>query len=324
MQIIVTGATSFLGAAVSHRLLEAGHEVIAVLRPDSRKRNNFINDNRRAFQERRLFVVENDISAPEELPAKMDGILKPGSGPVFCHFAWEGSGSEARTDMDLQQRNLDRSMRTLKVASELGCSRFIFAGSQAEYGRHTHTVTEGMSCSPATAYGIAKHSMSSEGEALAKMLGIRYIHARIFSVYGSGDHPWTLVESCLDAFLADREILLGPCTQLWNFLNIEDFANAFKGLIEVSDEALEEADDPIFNVAGNDTRPLKDFVEEIHELCGGRGTCRYGERENNAEGYVNLDPSIDKIRSVTGWSPRIDFDYGISQMIEYRKFMNQQ
>ncbi len=323
MQIIITGATSFLGAAVAHRLLEAGHEVIAVLRPDSRKRNNFIDENRRAFQERRLFVVENDISEPEALPEKTEAMIKPGSGPVFCHFGWEGSGSAARTDMELQQKNLDCAMRTLKVASELNCSRFIFAGSQAEYGRHTHMVTETSSCSPTSAYGRAKLSMSSEGEALAKILGIRYIHTRIFSVYGRGDHPWTLVESCLDAFLADKDIDLGPCTQLWNFLNIEDLADAFKSLIEVSDETLEKADDPIFNVAGTDTRPLKDFVEEIHDLCGGRGVCHYGARDDNAEGYVNLDPSIEKITRVTKWKPRVDFESGISQMIEYKKFMNQ-
>ena len=33
MRIVVTGATSFIGAATVRQLLEAGHQVFAVVRP---------------------------------------------------------------------------------------------------------------------------------------------------------------------------------------------------------------------------------------------------------------------------------------------------
>ena len=35
MRIVVTGATSFIGLAVIEELLHGGHEVLAVVRPDS-------------------------------------------------------------------------------------------------------------------------------------------------------------------------------------------------------------------------------------------------------------------------------------------------
>ena len=35
MQVIVTGATSFIGAATVKKLMEAGHRVFAVVRPAS-------------------------------------------------------------------------------------------------------------------------------------------------------------------------------------------------------------------------------------------------------------------------------------------------
>ena len=35
MRIVVTGATSFIGLAVTKELLDKGHEVFAVVRPDS-------------------------------------------------------------------------------------------------------------------------------------------------------------------------------------------------------------------------------------------------------------------------------------------------
>ena len=37
MRIVITGATSFVGAAAIQELLENGHEVYAVVRPSSRK-----------------------------------------------------------------------------------------------------------------------------------------------------------------------------------------------------------------------------------------------------------------------------------------------
>lgn len=35
MNVVVTGATSFIGAAVARQLLQAGHRVFAVVRPMS-------------------------------------------------------------------------------------------------------------------------------------------------------------------------------------------------------------------------------------------------------------------------------------------------
>ncbi len=73
-------------------------------------------------------------------------------------------------------------------------------------------------------------SDAGDREALCKELGIRYIHLRIFSAYGPGDHPWTLVESCLDAFTGNAALSLGACTQKWNFIYITDLAKAVRAL----------------------------------------------------------------------------------------------
>ncbi len=310
MQIIITGATSFVGAALTRELLRRGHTVTAVVRPLSMKLDAVIRGNEQALDEKRLFVVANDLSQPGRLPEKI-----PDGGDVFCHLGWGGSGSGARNDRALQEQNLADSLSTLRVASLLGCSRFLFTGSQAEYGFHTGTMTEESECRPRSLYGEAKLAMKKHGAAFSKALGITYLHARIFSAYGPGDHAWTLVAGCLDAFLNDKEIGLGACTQLWNYLYIDDLAKALCALIETPQERIGELSDPVFNVAGAETKPLREFVEEIHTLCGGRGTCRFGERAENAEGAVNLIPSIEKITRVTGWRPETDFKSGISRMI---------
>ena len=76
----------------------------------------------------------------------------------------------------------------------------------------------------------------------------------------------------------------------------------------------------MFNLAGEETKPLRDFVEEINRICGGRGRLIYHARPENAEGLVNLAPSIEKLKTASGWRPRTDFQEGIRRMmIDKRK-----
>lgn len=63
---------------------------------------------------------------------------------------------------------------------------------------------------------------------------------------------------------------LGACTQKWNFLYIDDLARGMAALCEASESAFEGLKNPVFNFGGAETKVLKEFVEEIHELCGGQ------------------------------------------------------
>jgi nucleoside-diphosphate-sugar epimerases len=91
-----------------------------------------------------------------------------------------------------------------------------------------------------------------------------------------------------------------------------------RALLETPEAAFEGLGNPVFNVAGDDTRPLKEFVEEIHRLCKGGGSCLYGDRKENAEGAVNLIPDIGKICRITGWKPETAFGEGIKKTLESR------
>lgn len=321
MRIIITGATSFVGSAAAREFLRRNHQVAAVIRPHSSQKQAILKGNEQALWEKRLFVIENDLGEPQALGRKLEEAFgeETMKADVFCHFGWGGSGSGSRTDSALQERNLKNSLEIMKAAAGVGCQRFLFSGSQAEYGFHQEPMTEETACCPRSAYGEAKLAMAEKGRELAKALGMEYVHGRIFSAYGPGDHPWTLVESCLDAFLSGGIMKLGACTQQWNFLYIKDLAEGICDLAEVSGKALAAAGSPVFNLAGTETRQLKTFVEEIHKLAGGRGNCCFRAREENAEGLVNLIPSIKKMEAVAGWVPKTSFREGIRKTIESRQ-----
>ena len=106
MNIIMTGSTSFVGAATVRELLRRGHTVTAIVRPKSSKLDTILEGNEEALLSGRLLVIENDLSEPERL---LEKVTKPQD--VFCHFGWGGSGSASRTDKALQEKNMEISLR---------------------------------------------------------------------------------------------------------------------------------------------------------------------------------------------------------------------
>ena len=231
----------------------------------------------------------------------------------WLHLGWEGAGSANRSNPALQRKNIDYALDALETAADMGCGRFLFSGSQAEYGICSGLMREDMEGRPVSEYGKNKVEGCVRAGARAKERNLDYLHARIFSVYGPGDHPWSLVETCLDRFLAGQQMELGPCTQMWNYLYVEDAARALAQLL------LGKAPAGVYNVAGEDTRPLRSFIEEIYDLCGRKGSYVYGDRPPNAEGVISLQPDLTKLKEAAGWKEQVDFAEGIRRMIKLRR-----
>ena len=276
MRIIITGATSFIGRAAAACLESHGHEVVKL---------------RHSFNEE-----------PDSLPDRAD---------VWLHFAWAGSGSSDRADPVIQRFNVDMTKAAIRKADELGCRSFVFAGSQAEYG---HQQDSGLKAEygptyPVSEYGMAKEAVRRLAEQYISDRGtdMQYVHMRIFSVYGPGDHAYSLVCSLIEGFKHDETIELGNCTQQWNYLYIDDAAEAVSLLCE-------KAEGGIYNVAGDDTRPLKEYVEELRELTGS-GTAAFGRRADNAEGAADLSPDISRLKAL-GFVQRVSFAEGVKRMLD--------
>ena len=231
-------------------------------------------------------------------------------------MGWKGAGSDSRSAAAIQKENAKDSLNAVQAAKALGCRRFVFTGSQAEYGVHDALMNEETGCRPTSPYGEAKLKVRIEAEALCRKLSMDYGHARIFSTYGIGDHPWSLLSTCVNTFLSGGVMEMGACTQDWNFMYIDDAGRAVAMLCEYQKSLMEQG--CVYNLGGpmDETGPLKHFVETVYEMCGRKGSCVYGVRKPNAEGVVNLIPDLTKMKRVIGWEPRVRFRDGMARVIE--------
>ena len=269
---------------------------------------------------------------------------------AWVHFAWDGVGSAGRSDTNIQIENIQNAKKAYLYAKLLGARKFLFAGSQAEYGRGNHRVPL-----PVSPYGKAKLSFgrwATEQSLLSEIYDdapMQFIHMRIYSVYGSGDHETSLVNTVLRAALRHEAVTLGPCEQRWNYLEVHDLARAIRILLSSEDTRT-----GIYDIAGSDSRMLKKYVIAMNAIAarfaanadttadggattaagatqavtaGGQTTgtaagasptgaeLRFGTRANNAEGAANMSPEILKLQRL-GFHQEISFEAGIGMLLK--------
>ena len=303
-RIVITGATGFIGSNLARVFLEHGARVFALVRPQSKNRSALpVHDN--------LTVVECGLEQVS------DCIPMIGSADAFFHFAWGGVNRAEIDSPEVQARNVAASLDCVRTAAALGCSMFMDAGSRVEYGAVDGMMQEDIECHPINQYGKAKWEFYRKAAPLCKELGLHYYHLRFFSVYGYGDHPWSIISTLVRDLRQDKKVSLSACRHQWNFMYIEDAVQAVYELYRHG-SCKEETQSYIVNIAGSDTRPLRSFVEEIHEIVGGRGQLEYGTFVQAKEGPLSVCPDIQRLLDLTGgdWREAYTFCRGIKETIE--------
>ena len=301
--IVITGATSFIGVALIKKMLNEGYTIYAIVRENSVNLGNLPKNIN-------LRVVYSDLSNLHKIVTKIDCC------DAFFHFGWDGTNHIGRDNSDIQAENIKNSLIAIEVASQLNCKCFVGAGSQAEYGNINESITEKTRCLPQTEYGKAKYEVLRQGGRKCFQLGMKYIHLRIFSIYGPGDHPWTLVSSLIEKLANNENVEVTSCQQKWNFLYIDDAADQIIGLYE--NQYASKINEPtLFNIASTDTRVLKAFVEEIEYTVGKTGKILYGALPTTT--VVSIQPDITKLIETIHLKPNTSFSNGIKKIIMEKK-----
>lgn len=304
-RVVMTGATGFIGSHVAGKLLEQGALVYAIVRQESRQKD-------------RLPVHENLHLVYGSMADVLSCAKEVGNADAFLHFAWGGVNREEIDSPKVQAANIADSLICLQAAQRLGCTVFMDAGSRVEYGITADgTMEESMECHPVNEYGKAKLEFYRQAETLCREWGMTYYHLRFFSVYGAGDHPWSIISTLVRELPQDKTVALSACRHRWNFMDIEDAAGAVVELYRCSD--AHEGETYVVNVASGDTRVLREFVEEIHSLCGGKGSLEYGSFVQAKEGALSICPAVEQLRILTGgtWQEQVSFADGIRRMLKY-------
>lgn len=297
MRAIVTGATGFIGKYLVQELLDNGYDVVAVVRDASGISGNLlVRDN--------LTIIQSTL---EELEVQD---FPKYHFDVFFHLAWGGVNREEIDNDSVHEESYNASVRCLQIALKLGCKTFCDSGTRAEYGR-INKMCEDCECWPEGAYGTWKMRFYKQAYSVCKENDLKYIHYRIFSVIGVGDHKWSLVSTSCRNLINNQDMAFGLCQHLWNYMAVEDAVRAIRISYEKRDR-LGSGDNSILNIASYDTRVLRSFIEEIYQITSSESKLHF--ESNDASSY-DIRPNIEKISKLTGWKCQISFHEQIKKII---------
>lgn len=299
--IVVTGATSMIGAALIEECMKHDTEVYAVVRVSSGKQS-------RLPSGPKLHLVDCDLENLDRLSEKI-----PEKCDTFYHIAWGNTGEARNKSTELQSRNIFYTLQAVRAAAELGCRRFIGAGSQAEYGpMDVEKISPDSPVNPSTPYGASKLAAGHLAGMLCREQGMECIWPRIFSVYGKYEKETTMVASGLRKMLAGEPTEFTPAMQRWDYLYSRDAGRAFYLIGEKGKGGS------VYCVGSGQARPLKEYIEEMAALTGA-GKPGIGAKPYPPGAVMNLCADIGTLTGDTGFIPEYTFEQGIRETIEWIK-----
>lgn len=299
--VIVTGGTGFVGNALVKKISEEGVHVFVIVRDTSL--STLQDDRKRVLTNNNITLIQGDVTdikrIEEDITEEVD---------VYYNLAWVGTRGDALIDYSTQISNIEYMMDSICVASNLGCKKFIGAGSISEYELFagTQCKAEGDKHS---VYKAAKYSCWLMGKELAKTKKIDFIWPVITNIYGPGENSPRLINTLVRNLLNKGEQDLSEGNQIYDFVYLTDAANAFYLIGEKGHGGRD------YVIGSGGARPLKEFLEQIPEMIGRDCRLNFGAMKFN--GYY-LDKelyNIDQLCSDTGYCSQVPFVDGIREVI---------
>lgn len=308
---VVTGATGMIGATLSRLLIKDGVEVMAVIRPGSSKRSQLP-------EHEKLHIVECSLD-------ELSSLTLGDTYDVWFHLGWMGTYGDSRNDVYLQNQNITHTLDAVTMAHKLGCSVFVGAGSQAEYGRVQENTIVGIQGNvksgiplnesvperPENGYGIAKLCAGRLSRILCEKYGIRHVWTRFLSVYGPFDNSYTMVMSGIYRMLRGESPDYTKGEQMWDYIYSEDAARAMYLAAEYGQ------DQAVYCIGSGKASPLASYICRIRDVAAPGRKIGIGNLPYPPGQVMYLCADISRLTKDTGFSPQISFEEGIQRTVNW-------
>lgn len=204
-KVVVTGANGYIGSHVVDRLLEMGHEVIAV-----DIKNNHIND-------RAEFINKSVLDVDENI---FNELHKP---DVCIHLAWRDG---FKHNSDTHMEDLSKHYLFVKNMFKGGLENLSIMGSMHEVGYWEGVIDENTPTNPLSMYGVAKNALRQSSKILANEYGKCLKWLRGFYILGDDLSNHSIFTKLLEKDKAgEKTFPFVSGKNKYDFLEVDELAN---------------------------------------------------------------------------------------------------
>lgn len=238
-QVIVSGATGFIGRHLVPLLLEQGYRVVALGRnyPQAGSLDWYPHVEFHAI----------DLT-------KQDFNFQPEKGSSLVHLAWAGLPDYRM--LSHVEENLPASCRFIKRLVNAGVGNVLVAGTCLEYGLQEGALSPRTVPNPITPYAIAKNTLRQYLECLQTTQKFSLKWARLFYMHGPGQNPRSILAQ-LDSAMAngDQIFRMSGGEQLRDYLPVQQVAQQLLA-------NLSAGGDQLTNICSGKPTSIRRLVEE--------------------------------------------------------------
>lgn len=295
--VIVTGANGFIGKTLVNALLENDYRVVAL---DIRFDDVLVNDERVTC----VNVMNKEVAAlAEEIPHQ--------EYRCFFHLAWAGTSGPARADYAVQLNNVKLACDYIKLCSEIGCKRVVYASSINEMETYEYLQSDDIEPAGGYIYGTGKLAAHLMGETVAKLNGIEFIPVIITNIYGVGEKSARMIYTSINKLVHKEHCSFTAGYQTYDFIYITDAINSIIAVAEKG-KAFNR-----YYIGSGEPKPLREFLLEMRDIVDPEAELGLGDIP-----FKGVDISYDqfdlkKVERDTGYKNEVPFAEGIRMTAEY-------
>jgi UDP-glucuronate 4-epimerase len=297
MKYVVTGAAGFIGSQLSEKLLQAGHEVVAVDCFTDYYDPALKEENAAGLDVTRLDLAEDDLDL-----AGVDGVFHLAGQPGVRSF---GDVFE-----DYVRRNLLASRKVFEAAASARV-RVVFSSSSSIYGEaERYPTPEETEPRPISPYGITKLGCEQLAHAYAQGFGLEAVVLRYFTFYGPRQRPDMALARIVDARARGSSFeLYGDGLQSRSFTYVADG-------IEATMAAMERAEaGAVYNVGGGEEATMREAISTLERVSG--RTLDLVESPVVAGDVRRTSADVTRIGRDLGWRATTTLEDGLRAQWEW-------
>ncbi len=297
LDLLVTGASGFLGSAFVREALARGARVTVIVRPTS---NLW-----------RLTAVEGSFTTWRGSFAELSHRGDTPVASTVVHFA--ASGVDQRFD-DVQamvETNIHGTLQMLEHAVRIGAGRFVHVGTSGEYGPGV-AIHEGSPLRPTSEYGATRASATLVAQAFGLRRGLDVVVVRPFAVYGPFEASYRFVPHCILNALSGTPIDISSGMQTRDYVYVEDVAAGIALACIVP-----EASGAVVNLCTGIETAVLDAAGRVVELARSNSEILIGARPDIPGEMWRTSGSPQLAHNILGWQPRRTLEEGLGATVDW-------
>lgn len=301
-RIIVTGATGFVGANLTRRLLQNGHEIHLLVR-----------------QNCHLWRIEDICSqihlyevnlGDEENLTEIVSKIQP---DWIFHLAVHGAYSSQTNLNQIIQTNIIGTINLVQACLNTGFEAFVNTGSSSEYGYKNIAPSETEWLEPNSYYAVTKASATLFCRYTAQSHKVNIPTLRLYSVYGAYEEPTRLMPTLIQYGLkGELPPLVNPDIAR-DYIYIDDVIDAYLLAATVQNQEFGS----IYNVGTGIQTSLKEVVDVARRVMKIEAQPEWGSMANRQWDTNVWVANISKIQTALGWQASYNFEQGFSLMVDW-------